>query len=149
MYTKCHRERKTQRNISQIWKTRGFVSTPRSIASCPLPLIPSSISLFLFIPTPPLPSHPVPSPPLWVNDTQGAACVCLCLCAQAGCCCHQEESHLLLTACSKNTLRGNGKILMGQVNKIRTRIHKQTLIETAHSKTNTVCRSRKTHGHFH
>lgn len=38
------------------------------------------------------PSFPVRAP-LWVTDTQGKVCVCRRV--QAGCYCHQEQSHLL------------------------------------------------------
>lgn len=55
------------------------------------------------------PSFPV-SPLLWVTDTQGKMCVCRCV--QAGCCCHQEQSHLLPNtrcAADRKTGQGGGK----------------------------------------
>lgn len=41
------------------------------------------------------PFDPAVFPPLWVTDMQGEMCVCCCV--QAGCYCHQEQSHLLPT----------------------------------------------------
>lgn len=41
------------------------------------------------------PFDPTVFPPLWVTDMQGEMCVCCCV--QAGCYCHQEQSHLLPT----------------------------------------------------
>lgn len=67
---------KQKRDISQTWKTQSFFSTPDSIASCPFPLIPPSISLFShYSHQPPLRSHP-----WWVSDTQGIVRVHVPLC---------------------------------------------------------------------
>lgn len=72
----------------------------RRSTSCSLPrvFIFFTFSFFLnaaihlsFAPSIP-PSFPV-CPLLWVTDTQGKMCVCCCV--QAGCYCHQEQSHLL------------------------------------------------------
>lgn len=53
------------------------------------------------------PSFPVSSL-LWVTDTQGKMCVCCCV--QAGCYCHQEQSHLLPnTRCAADRKTGQGK----------------------------------------
>lgn len=48
-------------------------------------------------------------PPLWVTDTWGKMCVCYS--EQAGCYCHQEQSHLLPnTRCTMNHKMGQKKI---------------------------------------
>lgn len=74
------------RHTWQIQKSRSFLFT-RHYCLMSLPTNPTIHLSFL-------PSFP-PAPPPRVSDMQGIQCVYMSCCVQAGCCRHQEESHLL------------------------------------------------------
>lgn len=74
----------------------------------PLLIISSLFIIFFFFQISPSVSfaHSIPPyfpncPPLWVTDTWGKMCVCCSV--QAGCYCHQEQSHLLSNTPSPTT----------------------------------------------